>query len=185
MNPTHIELPTGGGYHRPYQADPPDTGTDVRSIHSLPYCDLIEAITEILFPENTVKTDQGEAVVIKTRDVRVDRYILFRAVWESDFAATMQRSLADFTDMCRANWTDRHFVLLTAMEQQSFLDMISKGTCPVWTSRARSSNAAEDQTRLFAFLHTTITGGMLGEPGYGGNYRGIGWYYSNFITAKS
>ena len=178
--PSHLPLPVGGGFHRPYKADRPETGEDPRLLCTLPYCDLIELLAETMFPENVVVDSAGAQVPILARDVRVDRYAVFRATWDPEFGAKLQAALLDFSDGCVENHLGEHFAALDAGLRAAFVDSLSKGSLAMWSSRRRNANPADDQRLLFGILHKFVIGGMFGEPGYGGNYRGIGWFYSNF-----
>lgn len=180
LPPSDLPLPTRGGFHRPYIADRPEINEDPKLLHTLAYCDLIEAIAEVLFPENELKRKDGSTVVIKARDVRGDRYVLFRATWDPVFGSNLQLALMDFTTECEAINHGKHFVLLDAATRLTFMESLSRGNLTPWTSARRNADPVLDQKALFEILYRAITGALFGEPGYGGNYRGLGWYYANF-----
>jgi len=179
-SPIDLPLPVGGGYHRPYTADKPESQADIRMLHTLPYCDLFEAIAEVLFPENEITLNNGTKTKIKARDIRADRYLLFRATWDPVFGTNLQLALMDLTDSCVNLHSGQHFVQLTSTKRAEFIELLSQGKLNPWQSLRRNVDPATDQRVLFDTIYKAITGGLFGEPGYGGNYRGIGWYYCNF-----
>lgn len=178
--PSHLPLPVGGGFHRPYKADRPETGEDPRLLCTLPYCDLIELLAETMFPENVVVDPGGVQVPIMARDVRIDRYAVFRAAWDQEFGINLQLALLDFSEGCGENHPGQHFATLDAAARTAFVGSLSKGSLATWSIGRRNANPADDQRLLFGVLHKFVIGGMFGDPCYGGNYRGLGWFYSNF-----
>jgi hypothetical protein len=166
-------------HHRPLPKgrfpDPPDLGEKPLNLFSLPYVQLIEALSDVLYPPNTVTDRLGGQHLVRASDARVDRYVLFRSAWDPGFGARVQLALRDLAAAADARHSD-HFANLDEASQARLLIDLEAGklTQAEWLS-------PREQKDQFALLFQTVTDGFFGEPGYGGNHEGRGWYYANFV----
>ena len=168
----HRELSNVSGIDVPSQVD------DARYLFSMPFIGMIDAVADILFPPNTVKSAKGVNHVIAASDAMVHRYILFRATWQPDWGKDVHTALRLFSNVC-----DKHFgssfPLLPEAKQIESLSMLEdrKFSNTDWSS-------VVDQRRAFNQIREAIAEGLFAEPGYGGNLDGLGWYYSNFMVIE-
>lgn len=164
-------------YHRPLpKNNPPDEPAltiDPRNLFTLPYVQLIEAISLRLFPPNATISGTPNPL-----DSRIDRYILFKATWIPKFGVDLQIALRDFAASVRTRESS-HFAPLADDKKDALLHALEDGSFSnsEW-SVLRSQSAA------FKTIFDAICEGFFSEPGYGGNYLGQGWAYSNFIPAR-
>lgn len=157
--------------------DPPDLHEDPKNLFTLPYVELIDSLTNILFPSRQLVV-HGNDRTIRASNARVDRYILFRAAWQPEFGIRIQLALRDLSDFC-ARFESSHFVILQAARQEAILERLETNSIPGWTGIGdRAAN------KCFDLLYETISEGLFGEPGYGGNDSGLGWQYSNFMPLE-
>lgn len=166
-------------HHRPLPKgrypDPPDLGENPLNLFTLPYVQLIETLSDVLYPPNEVTDATGRPHVVRASEARIDRYVLFRSAWEPSFGARVQLALRDLAAAADARH-GRHFSNLDPADQARLLsDLEADRLTPhEWMS-------PRGQREQFAILFQTVTDGFFGEPGYGGNHEGRGWYYSNFM----
>ena len=168
-------------FHRPLPSglypDPPDLGEKPINLFTLPYVELIDALANTLFPPRRVVVG-GRERTMNARDARIDRYVMFRAAWQPDFGVRLQLSLRDLAEFC-SRCERTHFAKLPPARQQAILEMLEVDQLPGWSGIGQRS-----AKRCFDIIYDAITEGLLGEPGYGGNDRGIGWQYSNFMPVE-
>lgn len=168
-------------FHRPLPLglypDPPDLIENPTNLYTLPYIELIEAISSILFPARRV-TVNGHKRIMLARDARIDRYMMFRAAWQPAFGVRIQLALRDIAEFC-SRCERSHFANLPPPRQQAILEALEIDKLADWTGTGERS-----AKRCFEILYDAITEGFFGEPGYGGNDRGIGWQYSNFMPVE-
>lgn len=164
--------------HRVYpegrSPDPPVLDGDPRNLFSLPYVECIEAIADRLFPEKSVTLADGTMRLLRASDARIDRYVLFRATWTPAFAKTLQLALRDFNEACIER-EGAHFARLSVQQQDTVLVILESGKFADTEWRVLRS-----QLDAFKAIYDAVCEGFFGEPGYGGNLGGIGWFYSNF-----
>lgn len=158
--------------------DSPSLIDEPRVLFTLPYTKLIDEIANVFFPPNSVETSSGKTIEIHSSDARVDRFILFRSVWEPEFGKLILNALQDITRLVTAKYS-RHFLYLTEVEKIEFLELLEKGKLT-----ELPQYDADAQVRIFSKIHSAIAEGLFSEPGYGGNADGTGWYYSNFMTLE-
>lgn len=158
--------------------DAPSLIDDPRILFTLPYAKLIDALSNTLFPSNTVETSGGRVIEIQASDARIDRFVFFRAVWDTNFGAQFLKALQGFANLVVAKHST-HFLHLKQEERVEFLKLLEKGRLT-----DLHQYPAAYQKRIFRELHSAIAEGLFSEPGYGGNANGIGWYYSNFMTLE-
>lgn len=166
-------------FHRPVPQgqflNTPDLSENPLNLFTLPYVELIEALADSFFPPNTVVDGSGGTHVLHASAARVDRYILFRAAWEPPFGIEIQLALRDVAAACVARHK-KGFVDLSATERRFLLEDLEK--------EALSSTEwpqARPQDRAFRLIQRALVEGFLGDPGYGGNQNGMGWYYTHFM----
>ena len=168
-------------FHRPLPdglyPDAPDTGEDILNLFTLPYSQLIETLCDILFPPRRV-TVAGLERTMRASEARIDRYIHFRAVWQPEFGKRIQLALRDLADHCARRETT-HFANLTPARQEAVLEALEVDELPGWPGTGDRS-----ARRTFQTIFEAVSEGLLGEPGYGGNDRGLGWQYSNFMPVE-
>ncbi|KFB67751.1 gluconate 2-dehydrogenase subunit 3 family protein [Candidatus Accumulibacter vicinus] len=157
--------------------DCPDLAENPLNLFTLPYSELIEALTDTLFPPNQVASRNGRQHLLKASEARVDRHIHFRAAWQPPFGIRIQLALRDLTDACLKRYTGRHFAVLTEQERIDVLTALQKSALPPtqWAM-------LRPQAEAFAAIHEAVSCGLMAEPGYGGNAHGIGWFYTRFMT---
>jgi len=183
----YIKKLGGGGmsdvrdhFHRPLPAglypDAPDLGENPTNLFTLPYVELIDALASVMFPPRRV-TVGGSDRTMHVRDARIDRYVMFRAAWQPDFGVRIQLALRDLAEFC-ARCEPSHFAKLPLARQEAILEALEVDKLSGWSGTGERS-----AKRCFEILYDAITEGLLGEPGYGGNDRGFGWQYSNFMPA--
>lgn len=161
-------------YHLPFTQETPSLTEDRRNLFTRAYVDLIEAIATELFPDTQIETDKN-TYTLSAASARVDRYILFRTIWDDSFGNKFQKYLLYLSISCMDNNNEKHFVQLTAEERCKFLTALQETKLAVW----RFEDVG--QKEIFSEVFDAISDGMFADPGYGGNYRGIGWYYSRFM----
>lgn len=157
--------------------NPPDLEADPRNLFSLPYVECIEAIADRLFPEKSVTLPDGTARMLRASDARIDRYVLFRATWTPDFAKTLQLALRDLNEACIER-EGTHFARLSSQQQDAVLSLLEREELSDTEWRVLRS-----QRDAFRAVYDAVCEGFFGEPGYGGNLEGIGWFYSNFKSS--
>lgn len=153
--------------------DAPDLGEQSLNLFTLPYVQLVEALADIFYPPNSVMTSRGPRL-IRASNARVDRYILFRAAWQPEWGKALQLALRDLSAACLA----RHslpFVKLDDAKRNELVSLLEKGglASTEWL-------APRPQRSAFSLLKDAVMGGLMAEPGYGGNAGGLGWAYTNF-----
>ncbi|WP_169054461.1 gluconate 2-dehydrogenase subunit 3 family protein [Nitratireductor sp. XY-223] len=150
----------------------------MRYLFSMPFIGLIDAIADTLFPPNTVKSLKGADHTIVASDAMVHRYILFRATWQPDWGKDIHTALRLFSSVCDLHFGSI-FPLLTEAQQKEALSMLEdrKYSDTDWNSKV-------DQRRAFNQIREGVAEGLFAEPGYGGNFNGLGWYYSNFMVIE-
>lgn len=168
-------------YHRvlprvSHHLDTPSRTEDPLNLFTLPYMELLEAIAETLFPPNQVKDVQGDMHILRASDARVDRYVMFRSAWDHDFHHTIQLALLDITNLCFKRHNNS-FVHLTDQQKEGILRDIENGQVSDVEWPLPPPRTAEI---TFELIYYAVLGGLLGEPGYGGNAQQLGWYYVNF-----
>ncbi|TIL65616.1 gluconate 2-dehydrogenase subunit 3 family protein [Mesorhizobium sp.] len=166
--PFHRDLPAGPS------PDAPDLAPDPRNLFSLPYMACVEALADRLFLEKVVTLDDGSMRQLRAADARIDRYVLFRATWTPAFGERLHLALRDFNAACIER-EGSHFANLSASTQDALLAALEKGDF----SQSEWS-VLHSQRDAFRTIYDAVCEGLFGEPGYGGNHGGIGWYYSNF-----
>jgi hypothetical protein len=170
-------------FHRPMPPglypDPPDLDTNPLNLFTLPYMELIESIADRLFPENSVIGSDGKAHSLKASAARIDRYILFRAAWSRQFGERLQLALRDFSAAVMARHR-AHFAALPQSDQIALLEVLEGEdfTVDEWV-------VLRTQRDAFSTIYDAVCEGFFGEPGYGGNFGELGWYYSNFMGIGS
>jgi hypothetical protein len=168
-------------FHRPLPPglypDPPDLGENSINLFTLPYIELIDALANVLFPPRQVSVG-GRERTMRVRDARVDRYVMFRATWQPDFGVRIQLALRDLSEFC-ARCERSHFANLPLARQQAILEALEIDKLQGWSETGERS-----AKRCFEIVYDAITEGLFGEPGYGGNDRGLGWQYSNFMPPE-
>lgn len=168
-------------FHRPIvdgpTLDPPDLEENPLNLYTLPYMELVESVAECFYPPNEVTATDGRKYLLKVSDARVDRYILFRAAWEEPFRRELQLALRDLTEACLLRLGGKHFAHLSTTEQTDILTTLEEGkfSNSEWTVN-------RSQKQAFKTIFEAVSCGLMADPGYGGNHRGIGWYYTNFMT---
>lgn len=165
-------------FHRPLPPglypDPPDLGENPLNLFTLPYMQLVETLTDVLFPPRNSLVD-NEQVLIRASAARVDRYILFRAAWQPDFAKRFQLALRDLS-AATFGLEGTHFANLRPARQEAILEALELKALARW-----DAPAGREQDKCFTIIYDAISEGLLGEPGYGGNDAGLGWQYSSFM----
>ena len=78
--------------------DCPEVGEIPQLLFTLAYSELIEAIADVLFPPNEITAADGSRILVKASQLRPDRHIHFRAVWQPEFGQRLQLALRDLTD---------------------------------------------------------------------------------------
>jgi hypothetical protein len=169
-----LNLARARSFHRPVNIrrfpEPPDLGEKPLNLFTLPYVQLLEAITDRLFPPNTLQGPSGTGYILHASEARIDRYILFRAAWSPPFGATLQLALRDLAATCQVRH-GTHFTNPAGADQVALLTALAKGsfTAAEWT-------VERSQQEAFTTFHDAVCADLLAEPGYGGNHNGLGWY---------
>lgn len=169
-------------FHRPIpnvaNLDSPDLTENPLNLYTLPYIEMIESIAGCFYPPNEVTATDRSKYLIKATDARIDRYILFRGAWEESFRTNLQLALRDLTETCQKVYGGKHFSNLSNSEQNNILEKLEKGDFneSEWVQKIRLQKDA------FKVIYEAISAGLISDPGYGGNWHGVGWYYTNFMT---
>jgi hypothetical protein len=78
-----LNLARAGSFHRPVNVgrflDPPDSGEKPLNLLTLPDMRFLEAITDSLFPPNTLQGPSGTEYLLHASGARMDRYFPIRA----------------------------------------------------------------------------------------------------------
>lgn len=158
--------------------DPPSDVDDPRYLFSMPFVVFIDGIADVLFPPNVVKSIQGIDHEIVASEASIDRYIMFRAVWQPNWGKDVHRALRLFAKVVESKF-GKTFLLLDSAQKIEALTMLEnrKFATKDWDSDV-------DQRRAFNQIREAISEGFFSEPGYGGNRAGLGWYYSNFMMIE-
>lgn len=166
-------------FHRPLPPglypDAPDLGENPLNLYTLAYIHLVETLADVLFPPRSALLN-GEQVVIRASAAKVDRYVLFRAAWQPEFGKNFQLALRDLS-AATISKDGTHFANLPPARQEAILEaMEAGGLQDHW-----DAPPGREPAKCFTLIYDTITEGLLGEPGYGGNDAGLGWQYSGFM----
>ena len=169
-------------YHRPLpnpeMVDRPSLEDDSKMLFTIQYVVLIRNIADCMFPPNTVTTDAGNKVTISASDALIERYVFFRSVWQPEWGQRIHLVLKQLTTSCIAKYGDHFSVLDESVKTLCLADLEKENyTKTEWPYQDR-------QKQAFNLIQQTMTEGFFGEPGYGGNDSGLGWYYSNFLTIR-
>ena len=159
--------------------DPPAIDDNIKNLFTLPYAKLIDVISNILFPPNTIETTNGGTIKLLASDARIDRFIYFRSVWDVEFGEETYFAFRDLTQLSIA-FQSIHFLGLSVDQQVGFIEKLEKGEIPPNSTLIDESR----QKNIFRTIHSAITEGLFSEPGYGGNDKGLGWYYSNYMSLE-
>lgn len=150
---------------------PPALSEEPRNLFTVAYANLIDALADVLFPPSRAESNGPE---LRASDARVDRYIFFQAAWDPAFGSTVQLALRDLAHSAYVRHK-QHFVDLESSEVITLLTDLESSRLAhhEWESR-------RDQQATFRLLHSVVAEGLMADPGYGGNHRGLGWSYSQF-----
>jgi gluconate 2-dehydrogenase subunit 3-like protein len=159
--------------------DCPALSEEPLNLFTLPYAELIESLSDALFPPTQVQGDGGVVHALRASDARVDRHVHFRAAWQPSFGSRLQLALRDLTQASLTRHSGKHFRQLVDTERVAIVsDLQSARLHPTeWT-------VLRSQADAFTSIHDAITCGLMAEPGYGGNAHGLGWYYTRFMTIE-
>jgi len=150
---------------------------EIVELYTIKCIELIDAISNVLFPPNDITNSKGEKSIIKVSDAKIDRYILMRAAWQPDsFGYPVLESLKDILNISQSYY-QKNFTELLNDEQNYFIEKLEKGEFNISPSYTRKR-----QKEIFRIIHQSISEGLFSDPGYGGNDKEVGWFYSNFKT---
>lgn len=144
-------------------------------LFTLAYCELIDFVADTLFPPNSYVVGNGKSLPTVASLARPNRYIHCRAAWQPDFGKGIQLALRDLS---ATSWAvhGKPFVQLDISQRTEMISSLKDGLFPpaAWTTTRSQKDA-------FLTIHDAIAAGVFADPGYGGNYDGVGWRYAQFI----
>jgi hypothetical protein len=160
-------------------SDCPNLEENPLLLFTLAYSELIETLADALFPPNEVPDAKGVPHFLRASSCRIDRHIHFRSVWQPPFGIRIQLALRDLTGACTKRFDGRHFVVLKESERGDILTELQNGSLPSsqWTT-------TRPQVDAFNSIYEAVSCGLLADPGYGGNAKAIGWFYTRFMTIE-
>ena len=160
----------------PHRLNEPVLDENPTLLYTLAYCELIEELTDTLFPPNITTKGAGSELPTVASSARVDRYIHCRAAWEPAFGLKVQLALRDLSAVAKLVYK-KTFANLEISKRNDLLATLKAGEfAPEFWPSSRS------QPEAFETIHDAIAAGVFADPGYGGNANGIGWQYAQFTV---